>query len=293
MDHIIVGVDGSPHAAHALRWAMRESRIHGCPIKAALAWDYLGQHHVDGSTKFEAGFGSDEAAESIDAFVADAVGAESAELVGTETFFGLPAVGILDAAQSATLLVLGARGLGGFRELLLGSVSQRCLHQATCPVAIVRSGTGDTAEFGRVVVGVDGSAHSLAALRWAAREADLRHAKLRVVHACPSNSTDIPSLPSPGAMTEVANKEAQAILEHAVSNTHIPDGLVIEFVPVSGSPAKALLDASHDADLIVVGRTGRSLLAGLALGSVATQLSHHATIPAVFVSSTDAPSDDK
>ncbi len=288
MERIVVGVDGSLHAANALRWALRESALHETRLTAVLAWDYLGQHHPDGSTRFVPDFDAHEAAESVKAFVAGAVGVGAVGLVDTQTVFGLPAAGVLEAAKSATLLVLGARGLGGFRELLLGSVSQHCLHEATCPVAIVRAGPTDSAaEHGRVVVGVDGSAHSSAALNWAAREAGLRHAKLRVVHCCTAYSANIPFLPNPVTMTEVADKQAQALLENAVSNMEPADGLEIELVPASGSPAKALLDASHNADLIVIGRAGRSLLTGLSLGSVATQISCHSHIPAVFVRSSD------
>ncbi|MEO5898625.1 MAG: universal stress protein [Ilumatobacteraceae bacterium] len=290
MEHIVVGVDGSPHAADALRWAVRESKLRAAELTAVLVWDYLGQHHPDGSTGFHTDFDAAAATRSIDSYVAAALGPEAAGLVHAQAVFGLPAGGLLEASESAALLVLGARGRGGFRELLLGSVSQRCLHEAPCPVAIIRSGPTDAAAgFGRVVVGVDGSSHGSAALDWAAREASLRHAHLRVVHACATNVAGVPFLPSQVSLPEVANKEALALLEHAVSNAQTPDGLVIELVAASGSPAKALLDASHDADLVVVGRAGRSLWTGLVLGSVATQISHHSRIPAVFVSSTDGP----
>ena len=289
MDHIIVGVDGSPHAANALRWALDECRLHQSALTAVLTWDYLGQHHPDGSTDFDPTFDSAEADRSIEAFVEAAMGADDAALVRTEAVFGLPAEGLLEASKSADLLVLGARGLGGFRELLLGSVSQRCLHQAACAVAIIRSNTpASTTLFGRIVVGVDGSAHSDAALKWAAREASLRHAKLRVVHAFAANSTDIAFLPSPTTAGTVANKQGHAVLEAALAHVGVPEGLHVELVPASGSPAEALLGASHDADLVVVGRAGRSLITGMVLGSVATQISHHSPIPAIFISTTDA-----
>jgi len=288
MEHIIVGVDGSRHAAHALRWALEESRLHHSALTAVLTWDYLGQHHPDGTTEFDPNFTAAQAATSIAAFVADAVGADEASLIGTEAVFGRPADGLLEAAKPANLLVLGARGLGGFHELLLGSVSQHCLHEATCGVAILRT-ERDTKAFGRVVVGVDGSAHSDAALAWAAREAGLRHATLRVVHACAEYSTDIAFLPHPTTTRDVADKQARAVLEAALARTLVPVGLEVELVQASGSPAAALLAACTDADLIVVGRAGRGLLPGLVFGSVATQISHHSSIPAIFISATDAP----
>lgn len=289
MENIIVGVDGSPHSAYALRWALDEARLHQSALTAVLTWDYLGQHHPDGSTDFDPTFNPEEADRSIKAFVLAAVGAEKVALVATQAVFGLPAEGLLEAAKSANLLVLGARGLGGFRELLLGSVSQRCLHEAKCAVAIVRSdSTARATEFGRVVVGVDGSNHGDAALAWAVREAGRRDAKLRVVHARAANSIDIAFLPSPTTATAVATKHAKALLDAALARVPVPEGLDVEVVPASGSPADALLAASHDADLVVVGRAGRSLLTRMALGSVATQISHHSQVPAIFVSATDA-----
>jgi nucleotide-binding universal stress UspA family protein len=288
MDHIMVGVDGSPHAAHALRWALDESRLRRCALTAVLAWDYLGQHHPDGSTAFDPSFDAAGAARSIEAFVVDAVGADDARCVDATAVFGLAAEGLLEAAASASLLVLGARGLGGFRELLLGSVSQRCLHEAACSVAIVRRDAAvPTNGFGRVVVGVDGSAHGDAALAWAAREAAMRHAGLRVVHVCP-DTINVAFLPQPTTAQVVADKPARAVLEAALGRVIVPDGIDVELVAASGSAAKALLAASADADLIVIGRSGRRLLTGLALGSTATQISHHSPIPAVFVRSDDA-----
>src|SRR5690606_7278539 len=98
-------------------------------------------------------------------------------------------VAVCDLAPSALastatpedLLVVGARGLGGFKGLLLGSVSQRVLAEATCPVAVIRP-DAEQGE-GPVVVGVDASATARRAMQWAAGEARARGTTLRVVHA--------------------------------------------------------------------------------------------------------------
>jgi nucleotide-binding universal stress UspA family protein len=78
------------------------------------------------------------------------------------------------------LLVVGARGLGGFRRLLLGSVSEQCLHHASYPVAVVRTSPAPAGADAspRVVVGVDGSAASQRALVWAVDEARARQVPL-------------------------------------------------------------------------------------------------------------------
>lgn len=288
MERIVVGVDGSDCAAAALLWALHESELRGCALTAVMVWDYLGQHHPDGSTAFEPSYNAQQADEALNRFVVDAVGESDSGRVGTELMFDLAARGMVEASKTASLLVLGARGLGGFRELLLGSVGQRCLHEAACPVAIVRTPRAVTVtDHGRVVVGVDGSPASNAALRWAGQEALYRGAELTVVHAAPSVFLDLP-LPDPVRVIDVVNKEANAVLEHALADLKLPTSVKVHLVQATDSPAKALLQACLEADLVVVGRAGRGLLRGRLLGSVATQISHHSTVPAVFVSSHDA-----
>lgn len=96
----------------------------------------------------------------------------------------LPVAALLDASDGADLLVVGARGLGPVRRLLLGSVSQQCLHHATCPVAIVRDGVDQNdVRVARIVVGVDGSENARHALQWALEAGRLHKASVNVVHA--------------------------------------------------------------------------------------------------------------
>ncbi len=97
--------------------------------------------------------------------------------------FEHPATALLAAAEDADLLVVGTRGRGGFAGLLLGSVSQRCLTHAPCPVAVVPPTSDGDHTSGRIVVGVDGSPASYDALTWAAAEARRRSARLDLVHA--------------------------------------------------------------------------------------------------------------
>jgi nucleotide-binding universal stress UspA family protein len=90
------------------------------------------------------------------------------------------------ASEHAELLVLGARVLGGFRGLLLGSVSQQCLHHSRVPISVVRAteaATPGERTPGRIVVGADGSPASNVAVRWALAEGTARGATVEVVHA--------------------------------------------------------------------------------------------------------------
>ncbi len=99
------------------------------------------------------------------------------------TVYGNPVDTILTESEGAAMLVLGARGRDRPRRLPAGSVSMACVYGASVPVVVVHGRSAAPAESGPVVVGVDGSACSLAALRWAAQEAALRRASLRILHA--------------------------------------------------------------------------------------------------------------
>jgi nucleotide-binding universal stress UspA family protein len=173
---IVVGVDESAGAAEALRWAHREGALRGWPVTAVLCWGYLDQHHGTPEQTFVPEYTVSNAGAALHAIVARVLG-EGAATVERRTVNDLAPRGLLEASADASLLVLGARGLGSFRELLLGSVSSRCLHEAKIPVAIVRSdATGPRFGPVRVVVGVDGSETSQRALDWALDEARVRGA---------------------------------------------------------------------------------------------------------------------
>lgn len=133
---VVVGVDGSEHSLHALEWAAEEARSRRTKLTVVMAWGLLDQHHIDPTAEFDPHYDAEEAQTTLDAFVGGAVLGDVA--VTARAINDLPARALLDVAVDAELLVVGARGQGGFRDLLLGSVSHRCLAHSPCPTVVVR-----------------------------------------------------------------------------------------------------------------------------------------------------------
>jgi len=143
---------------------------------------------------------------------------------------------------------------------------------------------------GKIVVGIDGSAHSSAALRWAADEAALRSARLESVHAwsfvpvaTPADSGLVPMAWTDNVeLLDVTRKAAEdaaaAQVEDVLGADHGATVSVVE-----GGPAEALLDAAKDADLLVVGNRGRGNLAAALLGSTSAKVADSAPCPVVVV----------
>ena len=130
---VVVGVDGSKGARLALLWAAQEARLRVARLRAVHVWSYLDQK----GEAFDADYGDDDARRFLDETIAG-LGEEAEGLDIERTAVNdLPARGLLDSASDADLLVVGARGMGGFRGLLLGSVSQQVVQHAPCPVVIV------------------------------------------------------------------------------------------------------------------------------------------------------------
>jgi len=141
-ERIVVGVDGSDTASLAVRWAAREAVLRGAALTLVGAWEIPSTALGLGMAAVSEDLVKDlvKVAEDNVAAALDEVRAEAGSAIEVQTAVaeGQAAHVLLDASREADLLVIGSRGLGGFRELLLGSVSQQCAHHSTCPVVIVR-----------------------------------------------------------------------------------------------------------------------------------------------------------
>jgi nucleotide-binding universal stress UspA family protein len=279
MEGIIVGVDESAIAAEALRWAVSEGALRSQPVTAVLAWGYLDQHHATQDHPFDPDYHEDDARAALAALVERALGPNAT--VEQRTICDLPARAVIEAGAGAELVVVGARGIGGFRGLLLGSVSRQVLHHAPCPVAVIHAPLVQRPE--RIVVGVDGSDVSRAALAWAVEEGRLRHAPVVAVHAWHAAVGGLAYV-TPVVDAEALEAAARQLLEReleAVDASGLP--APVERLIVIDSPAGAILDAAERATLIVVGKRGQGGFKELLLGSVSDQVTQHASCPVVLI----------
>lgn len=131
---VVVGSDGSESSRQAIRWAADEARARGAVLEVVHAWTLLGQ--PDAGT-FDPHYGETEARQLLDAELDGLGDALDGLEVERTVVCDLGAPALLDAAERADLIVVGSRGLGGFRGLLLGSVSSQVVQHATCPVAVI------------------------------------------------------------------------------------------------------------------------------------------------------------
>jgi len=136
----------------------------------------------------------------------------------------------------------------------------------------------------RIVVGVDGSEHSNAALRWALAEAEA-HSGGMVTAVL---SWQVPFLSFPGAFDrDELEKAYKSFLIETVSAIAPRPAVPLETLVAEGDPTEAMVEASKDANLLVLGIRGRSPFAGLLLGSVSQGAAATAHCPVVLVKRTD------
>jgi nucleotide-binding universal stress UspA family protein len=275
MSRIIVGVDGSEHGSVALRWATRRAERSDEEVVALLAWTFFDQGYRPPGEDLRPAFDDDDAKRVL----AEAV--EAAGVTGpvTQQTVQDPAPeAIVDAAEPHDLIVVGARGLGGFKGLLLGSVSNRVLELARCPVVVIH-GEPAIVPDGEIVVGVDGSEESLVALRWAAAEATATGAPVRIVHAW-----QVPiyaEMATPQVLTAL-EEEATNLVAKVAEDPALAGVNVARDVACDGA-AHALLAHDVDASMLVVATRGHGALKRLLLGSTSRQVAQHATSPVVVV----------
>jgi len=215
-----------------------------------------------------------------------AAAAEVAEVapdvaVSRQVTTGTPAGLLVSLSAEAQLAVVGHRGLGGFAGLVIGSVGMALAAHAACPVVVVR-GPDAPRQDGPIVVGLDGSPQSEAALAFAVEAAVARRVPLRAVRVWLD-----PAVPyvvtGPADWDEEVKRQQDLLSEQLVGWREKYPDLRVEPVLMQDRPAHALVQSTGDAQLVVVGSRGRGGLAGMLLGSVSQAMLQHAECPVAVV----------
>ncbi|GAA1733092.1 universal stress protein [Nonomuraea bangladeshensis] len=275
---ILVGVDGSRTGLEAAAWAGAEAALRRTPLTVAHAVARWVAEN-DSGRYAEVGRWLREGGATVLAAAEDRVRRENPYVeLHTELLPGDPRAALVEAAADAELLVVGSRGIGGIRGLLVGSVAHGVAAHARTDVVLVpaRPATGTR---GEIVAGVDGSPHGLRALDFALAEAGRRGVPLRAVHGWAW-----PQVTGFGPADPDSEQDVLRELRTLVAERHERHpGVTVVTEVVHGHPVEVLKEAAAGADLLVVGSRGRSSFAGLILGSVSQALLHHAPCPLAVV----------
>lgn len=284
---VVVGIDGSDHATDAVRWAAAEAALHHAPLTIAhvMAGDIVYDGMLPPTPAMLDDMRRDgEAMLRAAAVIArQAAGGDiSIETVQPE---GHPVTKLRDTARGARMLVLGRSGHSRLTGTFwLGSTVEQLATHAVGTVVVVRGRT-DLDASAPVVVGVDGSPTSEAALGAAFDEASFRRAPLHALHAWTASylTTMYPSEPVLVDWEPVADVEERRFAERMAGwGEKYPDVSVTRTM-VNDRPTKALREAATGAQLLVVGSRGRGGFTGLMLGSTSQHLIHHADCPVMVV----------
>ncbi|GAA3258850.1 universal stress protein [Streptomyces lavendulae subsp. lavendulae] len=279
---VIVGVDGSAPARGAALWAAAEAVRRGRPLHVVHGADTEGRAlYLSPLTIENVGAAGRQVLDDT----AKAVAAEYPGLVVTTEFSRTDAVTALRrAAGPHGTIVVGNRGRGGFGSLMLGSVGLGTAATAVNPVVVVRGPGGERAR-GTVLVAVRDE-DDLACARYAAREAGLHGAALRVLHVWNVLRSAGSMVSMLDGVDEIAGEHAETL--RAVTDTvreEFPDLAVEARAEAGGSVAGVLVGASGHADLLVMGgrRAPGPLGLGPNLGRATHSVLHHALCPVLFL----------
>ncbi|GAB2687555.1 universal stress protein [Thalassiella azotivora] len=269
----MVGIDGSAAAAVALERAVVEARARRATLLVACV------------VELPDGVGVDVASHRLAAeeVLAEAVARAADELGGDRVrahlAVGSPGAELASLCRPRDLLVVGTHGHRPVARMVLGSVSTALVAAAPCPVQVVHGSR--LRRLGPVVVGVDGSVVSRAALEHAAEAALTAGARLRVVTALPpvTDATGVVTAP-----TGAEQDARRALVDECVRTvTRRRPGLGVDVVLVLAHPVDALLRHARDARLVVVGSRGLGGLQAMLMGSVSREVVHRAECPVTVV----------
>ncbi len=281
---IVVGVNDSPGAEAAMRWAMDDARTRKVPLRLVFAyrWEYrYADIPIYGDVPDFDAEQSRDVAEKVVTQMAELARELDADVdVDGEAIDGRAADVLIDQSTYASRIVLGSRLHKALGSVMLGSVSAAVAARASCPTVVVRGPSGSPQSGAAVVAGVDGTQASETVLEFGFDHASWHHLPLRAVLCWhPDLFAVLTGRPEPPAP-----KHVEAWLSETLAGWRekYPDVETYPQVVREHSPDGLLL-ASRSQHLLVVGSRGRHAMAGTLLGSVSQGVLHHATCPVAVI----------
>lgn len=288
---VVVAVDGSENSLRAAEWAAHEARRHSRPLRIVSAPAPVPRLHAyQASPEAIANALRGMSARTLEAAIARCEEVAPNLPVTTGLLSGAPALAVTASGSDAFMLVVGARGAGGFAAMILGSVSRYAAGRAACPVVVVREET--MAVHREIAVGIRDPQETGAALAFAFEEAALRGADLVAVHTWywvppaprPSGAGETSALRPGDPALVAAEADRQLTAALAQWQEKYPAVNVRRDV-IHGHPARVLASYSARADLVVLGRHGHPGGAGPGIGSIQHAVLDHAHGPVAVIPS--------
>ncbi|WP_327117460.1 universal stress protein [Nocardia sp. NBC_01730] len=283
---IVVAVDGSATACHAVAWAAVDAGLHCCRL------------HIVTSVSIPTGYGPGVALTDADTewlckdgerVLTEANGVARVAAYGealditTELVFDPIIPYLITRSRQARMVVVGSRGLGAIRRGLLGSVSTAVTRHAHCPVTVVHStsATDALSSVKPVLVGVDGTENSVPAVEVAFEEASRRKVSIMALHAWSDQTSGLDVGIS--GWDVIHDTEDAVLAESLAGYTERYPDVSVTRVLLRDRPVRCLLDESERAQLVVVGSHGRGGFAGILLGSTSNALLQSVECPIIVV----------
>ncbi|MCY7299829.1 MAG: universal stress protein [Ilumatobacteraceae bacterium] len=278
-----VGYSGSESSAEAVAWAATEAEVRAATLRivtcvempvvsgeAALGWN--------SGAAYEA---IREASLATSEGMATKVRAEHPQLTVTaEVIPGPAASALLTDTAPTDLIVVGASSHEGAAAFWLGTTPRQLVHNSPCPVAVIR-GAATRGAPDRIVVGIDGSATSDAAVVWAADEADRHNVSLHLVHGWSYAYAPVDA--SATQARDLTEVDADCTLNRSIEFARERCGATVTGQLVESSAVTALLEFVQDGDLLVLGSHGHGGLRSRLLGSTVNSVLDSAAVPVVVV----------
>lgn len=285
---VVVGVDGSAASTGAVAYAAHTAATRGVPLMLVTSYTMPAAMFAEGMIPPQPVFDEleRECLPIIEAARATALSVAPEIEVRHAVVEGNPAQVLIEYSRKAKLIVLGSRGLGGIKGMVLGSVSAAVASHAFCPIVVTREDTAGLEKSGPVVIGIDGSEISAKATEWAFAEASARGAELIAVHTWMDPQVQAAAAGislTDDDWSQLEEQQNQTLAERLAGfASRYPDVEVTRYV-TRDRAVRALVEQSQNAQLVVVGSHGRGGFAGMVLGSTSRALLQAAPCPVMVV----------